>query len=153
MQKYKKWSNFALLKSIKMTNKKLLFLLLMPVFCSCGYENFDERCAREAREITRKSCPRPVEEGIVLDSLTYDMATHTMTYYHTVSEPLDRDSLYTQEVKDALFDLQKKDVTQSVGLKAYKDKNVNFRYRYLSSSTGKTLLEHTVTPAHYTPKR
>lgn len=136
-----------------MTKTKLLLLALLPLISACGYENFDERCAREAREITRKNCPRPVEEGIVLDSLSYDKNTRTMTYCHTVSEPLDHDSLYTQEVKDALFDIQVKDIVQSITLKQYKDKNVNFRYSYVSASTGDTLVVHTVTPEHYTLRR
>ena len=42
-------------------------------------ESLEDRCAREAKEFTEKNCPRAVDKEIVLDSMTFENATHTIS--------------------------------------------------------------------------
>ena len=68
--------------------KHLLLIGACLLLVGC-YENFDERCLREAKEHTQKHCPQQIDEGILLDSTTYDIDTRTYHYWYTLHDELD----------------------------------------------------------------
>ena len=62
----------------------VLFMSIM-LFVACQ-ESLEDRCAREAKEFTEKNCPRAVDKEIVLDSMAFEKATHTISYLYTLME-------------------------------------------------------------------
>lgn len=124
---------------------------LTTLISSCSFENFDERCAREAKEYTDKYCPRRMNDYTTMDSLVFNPHTRTFYYYYCLEGQLDNDSIITAKVANSFIEQLKKELTTSVELRAYKEKDVNFCYVYLSRSTGKTLFETTFTPDDYNP--
>ena len=131
---------------------------------SCKHENFDERCAREAREYTQKQCPQQIGEGLTMDSMTYrtrgkgdNIKDRKFTYYYTFSGEQDRilNKMLTEYPDTANKRLSTfKDnvltaLTNSVQLKTYKDKGFDFEYIYYSDKTKKTVLQFKFTKADY----
>ena len=62
----------------------LLFIAASLTLVACQ-ETLEERCAREARTYTEKKCPTLITEGVMLDSLTFQQSTHTLSYCYTAS--------------------------------------------------------------------
>lgn len=131
--------------------KFITMVCLTALITSCNFENFDERCTREAKEYTQKYCPRRMNDYTMMDSLVFDAQTHTFSYYYCLEGKLDNDTIITQKVANTFIEQLKKELVSSVELRSYKEKEVNFRYIYLSRSTGKTLFEKTFTPTDYNP--
>ena len=131
-----------------MMKKSLIILSALCGLSSCQ-ESFDERCTREAREYTEKQCPRRMDAYTVMDSLTYDTPSRTLHYFYTLEGLLDNDSVTSAEFQDALKDLLHKYIMNSVDLKTYKEKGLNFCYHYYSRSTGKERCKALFTPTDY----
>ena len=131
--------------------KKSLWLLpaLWGLVATSCQESFEERCAREAREYTEKQCPRRMDPYTMMDSLTYDKASRTLYYYYTLEGLLDNDTVMTTQTYDALEDLLRKNVVNSVDLKTYKEKGINFAYCYYSKASGKVRFQVRFTPEDY----
>lgn len=127
----------------------LLLLSAVTMLAACNFENFDERCAREAREYTEKQCPQRMDICTIMDSLTYDQSTHTLTYYYTLEGELDTDSMMNKENCGKIEDLLRKNVINSVNLKTYKEHGINFSYCYYSKATGKVRFQTCFTPDDY----
>ena len=119
------------------------------LFASCNFESFEKRCAREAEEYTTRHCPRRMNKYTVMDSLTFNPETRTFGYYYTLEGDLDNDSIITNEIADSFREQLKKELINSVELKAYKEKELNFTYIYLSQSTGKVRFKTVFTPQDY----
>lgn len=124
-------------------------LLSVLLLASCGFENFDERCEREAQEYTQKQCPRRMDQYTMMDSLTYNKPTRTLTYYYTLEGVLDNDSVMTPDAGNILEANLKEAIINSVDLKTHKDKGINFCYCYHSKTTGKVRFTTTITQADY----
>ena len=139
---------------MKKTNH-VLFLCAALTMTACDFESFDERCAREAKEYTEKQCPRRMDICTDMDSLTYDLETHTLNYYYTVEGELDTDSMMNEENCGKIEELLRKNVINSVELKTYKENGINFSYCYHSKTTGKVRFKACFTPKDYgtTPAR
>lgn len=133
---------------MKKTNFILLAFTALATI-ACHFESFDERCERETREYTQKQCPRRLDEYTIMDSTVYDTPTHTITYYYTFEKEFDDANLFTEEIKDISREKLCKNVINSIELKAYKEKELNFRYLYHSQTTGKVLFEAVITPEDY----
>lgn len=87
----------------------------------------------------------------MMDSLVFDSETHTFSYYYCLEGKLDNDTVINKEVANAFVEQLKKELTTSVELRSYKEKEVNFHYIYLSQKTGKVLFEKTFSPSDYNP--
>ena len=110
-------------------------------------ESLEERGAREAADYTRKHCPTPVDENIMMDSLTFDMQHHTFSYYYSLSGALDDSATIQNGNPRELLLRQLRNTTQ---LKLYKEAGYNFRYVYHSSKkNGTKLFETTFRPDDY----
>lgn len=117
-----------------------LFLTVttMPliVFSACR-ENIDERFEREAHEFTQKKCPVMVDKCTRLDSIIYDIHTHTVGYHYTLSGEADNPEVYkTNEVSSILL----AEVKNSTIVKQQKDAGCSFLYTYRSAKDSAVIL-------------
>ena len=110
-------------------------------------ESLEDRCAREAKEFTEKNCPRAVDKEIVLDSMTFEKTTHTISYLYTLNGTLDD----PQRIDSTHFrELLLMEVKNSTNLKLYKDEGYAFRYAYYSQkNNGTKLFEATFRESDY----
>ena len=127
--------------------KKTVVLLLSIVLLTACQESLEDRCAREAKEFTEKNCPRAVDKEIVLDSMAFEKATHTISYLYTLMGTLDD----PQRIDSKHFrELLLMEVKNSTNLKLYKDAGYSFRYCYYSEKeNGTKLFEATFRKSDY----
>ena len=135
-------------KTIEKRDMKKTVVLFMSImlFVACQ-ESLEDRCAREAKEFTEKNCPRAVDKEIVLDSMTFEKSTHTISYLYTLTGVLDD----PQRIDSAKFhELLLMEVKNSTNLKLYKDAGYAFRYAYYSEkNNGTKLFEATFRESDY----
>ena len=100
-------------------------------------ETLEERGAREARDYTEKHCLKAQNEAlyesakdIVMDSMTFDKATHTFGYYYTLKGTIDDTATIR---RNNPRDLLLQQVRNSTNLKTFKEAGYNFRYVYRST--------------------
>lgn len=127
------------------------FLLMLGLLLFGCQENFDERCQREAKEYTRKFCPRKMESFTTLDSTTYDIKSRTYYYWYTLSGKFDTPEAISsfQQEHERLRTAMQKSLINSVELKKCKEEGINFTYVYRSASTGYKILELRFTKKDY----
>ena len=65
--------------------KKLWVLSAIMMLLTACQESLEDRCAREAKEYTRKNCPAKMDNNSILDSLTFERETHTLHYYYRLT--------------------------------------------------------------------
>ena len=117
--------------------KKTILLLMSIWLLTACQESLEDRCQREAKEFTEKACPRHIDKEIVLDSMTFEKATHTISYLYTLTGTLDN----PQRVDNAKFrEALLLEVKNSTNLKLYKDAGYSFRYAYYSQKENGTKL-------------
>lgn len=123
-----------------------LSIMVITLLFSCQ-ETLEERGQREADDYTRKHCPTVVSEGITLDSMTFDAATHTFSYCYTLSGALDDSAtVWNNNPRDLLL----QQVKNSTHLRLYKEAAYSFRYVYYSASRpGHSLFDETYKAADY----
>jgi len=122
-------------------------LIVGAMLLTSCQESLEDRCAREAKEFTEKNCPRAVDKEIVLDSMTFEKATHTISYLYTLNGTLDD----PQRIDSTHFrELLLMEVKNSTNLKLYKDEGYAFRYAYYSQkNNGTKLFEATFRESDY----
>ena len=127
--------------------KKTVLLLMGIMLLTACQESLEDRCAREAKEFTEKNCPRAVDKEIVLDSMAFEKATHTISYLYTLMGTLDD----PQRIDSKHFrELLLMEVKNSTNLKLYKDAGYSFRYCYYSEKeNGTKLFEATFRESDY----
>ena len=111
-------------------------------------ESLEQRAAREAAEFTQKSCPTPVRDNIITDSMTFDIPTHTFVHYYTVTGPADNAAGFVGR-EGELHDVLANAVRNDTQTKRFKDAGYTFRYVYRSQQSGHVLLDTTVKPEEY----
>ena len=110
-------------------------------------ETLEERCAREAREYSQKNCPAPIAKGVTIDSMSFDIATHTLIYSYTLNGAVD-DSMVINKSNPRNLMLQQ--LKNATAMKPYKDAGYNFQYIYYSTKDkGKKLFEATFQEKDY----
>ena len=127
--------------------KKTVILLMSIMLLTACQESLEDRCAREAKEFTEKNCPRAVDKEIILDSMTFEKQTHTISYLYTLTGTLDN----PLRIDSAKFrELLLIEVKNSTNLKLYKDAGYSFRYAYYSEKEkGTQLFEATFRQSDY----
>jgi hypothetical protein len=127
--------------------KKLCMIASFALFLTACQESLEDRCAREAKEFTRKNCPSKIEKNINIDSLTFERETHTLHYYYTFTGNADREGVM-EEING--LDILKENLKNSTAMKVYKENHYNFTYTYHSEKDPKkVLLEVTLTDKDY----
>lgn len=128
--------------------KKILSLFLCSWLLTSCQQSFDERCKQRAIEQTANNCPQKIGEGVVMDSLTYDIETKTMSYYYS----LDKDHINEESLKKNMSKFRESLLTSiisSVELRSMKEHSVNFCYMYHYSDSDKEVLKVLFTPKDY----
>jgi len=115
----------------------VLLLVVMTMLTIACQEPLEDRCSREAREYTKKNCPMRVAPNIVLDSMTFDKTTHTVSYCYTVQGILDNPTVFTTNTPR---DLLLQQVRNETKLKLYKEAGYSFSYIYYSAQKKGTRL-------------
>ncbi len=117
-----------------------LFVLALGAMITMGcQESLEDRCEREAKEYTKKHCPTTVAKNIMMDSMTFDKTSHTISYAYTLGGELDDSAVVNGSNSKALLLEQ---VKNSANLRLYKEAGYSFRYVYHSGKIkGKTLMD------------
>ena len=127
--------------------RKWLFIIVCALLITACQESLEQRCAREAREYSRKNCPAPIAKGVRIDSLSFDKATHTLTYSYSLEGVIDDSTVIHQNDPTELMLQQLKNAT---AMKPYKEAGYNFQYIYYSTKDkGKKLFEATFQEKDY----
>lgn len=109
--------------------KKILVFATLVLFIASCQESLEDRCAREAKQYTAKNCPVRMDKNIIMDSLTFEKATHTLHYYYRLTGLADKEgALDSIDAKSLL----KNELKNSTSMKTYKDNGYNFAYTYHS---------------------
>jgi ADP-ribose pyrophosphatase YjhB (NUDIX family) len=127
--------------------KKIIYALLTACLLTACQESYEDRCAREAKEFTVKRCPLQINQNTVIDSMTFDKQSLTVSYYYTLSGPADN-AMYIKQFnpRETLF----QEVKNSVSLKGVREHGYNIRYVYHSQAiAGMVLFETTYTSDDY----
>ena len=127
--------------------KKLWVLSAFMLLLTACQESFEDRCARETKEYTRKNCPAKMDNNIILDSLTFERETHTLHYYYKLTGFADQDTIVKK--LDAV-NILKEELRNTTTLKLYKDNHYRFAYTYRSEKNPeKVLLDVLLTDKDY----
>lgn len=121
-----------------------LFLALTMVACQ---ESLEDRAYREAKEHTAKFCPQRLNENTTLDSLTFDITSHTFTSYLTIitdAEGAQRAQQLGSMIREELVMLVKSDTSRKI----YKEEGYAFRY-VARSDDNSLLYDTTITSDDY----
>ena len=127
--------------------KIIITLLTLAVVLTACQESLEERCDREAKDFTKKHCPLPIDKDVVMDSMTFDKATHTINYIYTLSGAIDNEEIMKKADPRKLL---LGELKNSTNLKLYKEAGYNFRYTYYSThKKGTKLFEATFREKDY----
>ena len=127
--------------------KKAIFIFIGAILLTACQESMDERCAREAREFTKKKCPALVANGVTVDSMTFEPKSRTLSYYYTVEGVADDPEVIQ---RNDLRSMMLKELKNSATLKDYKEAGYQFRYVYRSAKNkGTQLFEATFRQKDY----
>lgn len=128
----------------------LLSFIMLFIFSSCQ-KSFEERIMEETKYYTENNCPKPVEPGSHLDSLTYSPTTRTITHWFTLSgEKEDTAFLNNFEKKSEMFRTNTlRTLINDTNWEGCKKEGVNFCYVYRLSLTGEEFIRFLFTPDEY----
>lgn len=127
--------------------KRFAMIVAAAALLAGCQESIEERAAREAREVTATKCPMPIADNMLLDSVVYDIATHTQSQYFSVFGALDDDSLFAQTDSRSLLIGE---LRNAPSYRPLMERGSCFRYVYRSRSrNGHVLLDMTLTPQDY----
>lgn len=130
-----------------MIKKKLFFAFAAVLLLSACQESLEQRCAREAKEYSKKNCPAPIAKGVTIDSMSFDVATHTLIYSYTLEGVIDDTATIRKNNPREQMLQQLKNAT---AMKPYRDAGYNFRYTYYSTKDkGQKLFEATFQEKDY----
>lgn len=117
--------------------RKLLGIIVGLLLLTACQETMEQRCAREAKEYSQKNCPAPVAKDVVIDSMSFDVATHTLTYAYTVSGVIDDTTFINKNnPREQLL----RSLKNATAMKPYRDAGYRFRYVYFSTKNKGTKL-------------
>ena len=113
-----------------------IIIVFAGLFTACQ-ESLEDRCAREARDYTRKNCPIKLDNTTVLDSMTFERTTHTIHYYYRLTGIADNDSIL--QLIDAIGPL-KQELKNATSLRIYKENKYRFAYTFHSEKDPQKVL-------------
>ena len=117
--------------------KKYWIIAIFAFMFSACQESLEDKCERDSKEYTRKHCPTAIDDYTIIDSLTFDRATHTIHYYYRLTGVADEE----QAIKDIdAVGTLKQSLKNSTSVKTYKDNKYRFAYTYRSNKDPKKIL-------------
>ena len=111
---------------------------------SCQRQSFDEAVAAEVERFNTQEAPKRMEDVMTQDSMSYDIASRTLTYFYTV-EGVGEELFPKDELKEQIL----QNIRASITLKTHKEHDVTFRYHYTGRTSQKVLLDAVFTPEEY----
>ena len=123
-------------EKITFVMKKIILFALAALILGACQESLEDKCARECVEFTKRKCPSAVAPEMVIDSMTFDRATHTIQHYYKLSGVSDRADAFPQDEARRLLKNELKNTTQVM---VYKEAGYNFRYIYYSEKNPQTV--------------
>lgn len=131
--------------------KTFIFAFLACTLTAC-HESLENRAAREAKEYTEKYCPTPYVNNTRTDSVVFDIASKTYTYYCSLNGQADSKKFIEQYHK-RIHDSMIQSISNDTGTKKFKEAGFNFRYKvYSTKDKGVLLYDQTITPKDYRGK-
>lgn len=130
--------------------KYIVLLLMVSVVVTACQESRRERFEREAREFTKKNCPRAEYLDIIyLDSLVChnDGNDDYIAYYSVRADSMMLTEMETQH--DELHENLLKSVRNSVDLRHVKEEGLNIIYVYYNADTHEKITEFRFMPEDY----
>jgi len=127
---------------------KKIFLLMATaalVLTGCKKQTFDERVQAEVDHFNEKEAPKRLDSITTFDSMQYDSKQLLLSYFYTLKTDLPMDLFPKEDVKQELL----RNLRQSLQLKTHKEHGLLFRYKYILSPSGETLIDCTFTPEDY----
>ena len=116
--------------------KKVILFALATLILGACQESLEDKCARECVEFTKRKCPSAIAQDMIVDSMTFDRASHTVQYYYKLTGASDRPDAYP---KDQAKDLLKNALKNTTQVMSYKEAGYNFRYIYYSEKNPQTI--------------
>ena len=116
--------------------KKVILFALVALILGACQESLEDKCARECVEFTKRKCPSSVAQNMLIDSMTFARATHTIQYYYKLTGASDRSDAYPKDQAKQLLKEALKNTTQVM---AYKEAGYSFRYIYYSEKNPQTV--------------
>jgi ADP-ribose pyrophosphatase YjhB (NUDIX family) len=71
--------------------KKYWIIAIIALMFTACQESLEDKCERDSKEYTRKHCPTAIDDYTIIDSLTFDRATHTIHYYYRLTGVADEE--------------------------------------------------------------
>lgn len=132
--------------------KKIIIysLLACCALLSCTRKSYEDQVAEAAEEFTQKQCPREIDNCTTIDSMTFDRNTLTIHYYYTLKGRLDDKNSLTNSIIEDFNENMLLKLRGDIHLKKEKEYGITFAYHYISSSTGKVLMNLIYTKEDYT---
>ena len=131
-----------------MMKKRLILALATLALTSCHRTNLEDLAAKTAEEYTERYCPTPFEDNQRTDSVGFDRATHTFSYYYTLSGKIDNPEIIAKNRKQIVASIRGS-LKDNTSMKEYKQAGYNFRYVFRSQKIGSVLIEKTFTKKEY----
>lgn len=130
--------------------KKILIMAVMSVLllAGCNQESIEERLQRECKEYTKRRCPEDQGKNSILDSMVFDIKTHTLNHYYRLYGDADNEENARMK-KGELHDEMIKAIREDTGYKRYKEEGFSFRYIARSDSSGRVIYDETFTKDDY----
>ena len=127
--------------------KKIWIFVVFALLLAACQESLEDRCAREAKDYTRKNCPVKLDNTTTLDSMTFERETHTLHYYYRLTGVADQDTLLQQI---DMVGMLKNELKNTTSLRVYKENKFRFAYTYHSEKNPqKVLLDVVFTDKDY----
>ena len=121
--------------------RKLVLLASFALLVTACQESLEQKAAQEARLYTQKNCPAQLSETLIMDSMSFDVESHTLSYYYTLTGDADKpDVLNKENARNDLLTALK----NTTSMMAYKEEDYNFAYIYRSQKNPETILFETV---------
>ena len=116
--------------------KKVILIVMAALVLGACQESLEDKCARECMEFTKRKCPSAVAEEMIVDSMTFDRASHTIQYFYKLTGTSDRADTYETDQARELLKNALKNTTQVM---VYKEAGYSFRYVYYSEQNPQTV--------------
>ena len=85
---------------------------------------------------TQKNCPAQMSDNLIIDSMVFEPATHTLHYYYTLTKVADSIVLFGDSYRKVLLT----DLKNTTALAVYKEAGYRFAYTYHSQNDPKRVL-------------
>lgn len=132
-----------------MMNKKIWILGVAALaLTSCHRTNLEDMAAKSAEDYTERYCPTPFQDNQRTDSVGFDRATHTFSYYYTLSGKIDDPEIIAKGQKQIISTIRGS-LNDNTSMKEYKQAGYNFHYVFRSQKSGNVLIEKTFTKKDY----